>query len=866
LWNPYESSGTPLIALVQPGALYPPNVALYTFLPPVLAFNLSNVLHLILLWFFAYKCLGEFGVGPIGAQMGALSLALSSFTLVHIGYVPIFNAVIWIPALFFCVAKWMRTGRWKYALWGGASVAMPLVAGWAQLLLLSSVFVTLYFLMNIARCRNRARLVAGMVLLFVIGASLTLPQAMLTLEFKSHTSLQMVDWGLFISGSYAPQLLIELLFPSFFGVNNNHFYPIPYWAPFDAGIMSNYVGILPLMLAMVGVRRWRSSALVRFSLVMMLLALLMAFGAHTPLIHVIYRLPVFKFFHDHWINLAFFAFSVAILAAVGSEELMATPVQARRRAWENAVPVLIIVAATLLLVNSRRLVRSFDQSISPFSRLEWPQYSRYTVKLNNPAIAIPILLILVSSVLFWCWNARRGSMLIARLAFLFIAVDLCFYYGSLVHQTSPGGPDRHAQAIIDSMREHTGQEPFRVMSLLWDDPYLTLGDHFLTPNANLIPRLEFVQGYEPFLAYPYADLIHLDTGGNLSEWKSLLVNHGILALLNVRYVLVPTNFLPELQAAVAPGTALSNSKLASSANLLSGLPNTKESFSLQSDGRNALGSPPLVIALERNSLYQFSFETRADNGQRGDLVGVLSASGHIRYCGLKGSMLLPIYQRCTCLYLTGDSRQQLTVMFASASPARVEVRDVSLQRIASLPWSSGTYRIAAQDQGLTLLENTDPLPRAFFVNTLRPVRSSGDARAQLWQMADPLDLRTNALIEDLQPGMPTSVTEGSVNRLEYAANSARLQVSCGGTCFLVLADAHSPEWRAYVDGHETKLYRADAVVRGIYVSSGQHAVEFRYEPHRLNLYLLIAALGLSVIAAGTYFESRTGTPGHPTSA
>ena len=47
---------------------------------------------------------------------------------------------------------------------------------------------------------------------------------------------------------------------------------------------------------------------------------------------------------------------------------------------------------------------------------------------------------------------------------------------------------------------------------------------------------------------------------------------------------------------------------------------------------------------------------------------------------------------------------------------------------------------------------------------------------------------------------------------------------------LVVADNFYPGWKAFVDGHETPIFRANFNFRGIRLPSGKHTVEFRYAP------------------------------------
>ena len=59
---------------------------------------------------------------------------------------------------------------------------------------------------------------------------------------------------------------------------------------------------------------------------------------------------------------------------------------------------------------------------------------------------------------------------------------------------------------------------------------------------------------------------------------------------------------------------------------------------------------------------------------------------------------------------------------------------------------------------------------------------------------------------------------------------------------LFLADLAYPGWKAYVDGQETQIYRADYLFRSVFVPAGTHSVEFVYRPRSFRLGLLITLL------------------------
>ncbi len=56
-----------------------------------------------------------------------------------------------------------------------------------------------------------------------------------------------------------------------------------------------------------------------------------------------------------------------------------------------------------------------------------------------------------------------------------------------------------------------------------------------------------------------------------------------------------------------------------------------------------------------------------------------------------------------------------------------------------------------------------------------------------------------------------------------------------GDGFVVLSDQFYPGWRAYVDGRESPIYRANYLFRAVPVPAGEHVVEFTYQPVSVGL-------------------------------
>ena len=62
-----------------------------------------------------------------------------------------------------------------------------------------------------------------------------------------------------------------------------------------------------------------------------------------------------------------------------------------------------------------------------------------------------------------------------------------------------------------------------------------------------------------------------------------------------------------------------------------------------------------------------------------------------------------------------------------------------------------------------------------------------------------------------------------------------------------MADTWYPGWVATVDGSPVNIYKADYLLRAIPVESGQHDVEFYYQPESFMIGLAITAVGWAII-------------------
>jgi len=75
----------------------------------------------------------------------------------------------------------------------------------------------------------------------------------------------------------------------------------------------------------------------------------------------------------------------------------------------------------------------------------------------------------------------------------------------------------------------------------------------------------------------------------------------------------------------------------------------------------------------------------------------------------------------------------------------------------------------------------------------------------------------------------------------------RIAIEPAVPALLLLADTDFPGWRAYVDGVERPILRANIAFRAVPVRPGEHEVEFRYEPRSYYVGEVITLLALALL-------------------
>jgi hypothetical protein len=96
----------------------------------------------------------------------------------------------------------------------------------------------------------------------------------------------------------------------------------------------------------------------------------------------------------------------------------------------------------------------------------------------------------------------------------------------------------------------------------------------------------------------------------------------------------------------------------------------------------------------------------------------------------------------------------------------------------------------------------------------------------------------------------TNQNAGSVEFKSYAPKNIRFNAQATAPAVLLLNDKFDLYWHVLVDGRPAELLRCNFIMRGVYLTPGQHTVEFQFRLPNKPLFVTLAAIGTGLLLCG----------------
>jgi hypothetical protein len=152
------------------------------------------------------------------------------------------------------------------------------------------------------------------------------------------------------------------------------------------------------------------------------------------------------------------------------------------------------------------------------------------------------------------------------------------------------------------------------------------------------------------------------------------------------------------------------------------------------------------------------------------------------------------------------------------------------------------FPLVLQTRGAYVYENPRALPRAFCVDTFRvlPQREALAALRAPW-----FDPSRMALLNEEPSVRPVSAAGSSARITEYGLNAISIAAHIERSCILVVSEIAYPDWRAEVDGKETRILTANYCLRALPLPPGDHEIRMRFSSRALRISLIVSIASLA---------------------
>lgn len=191
---------------------------------------------------------------------------------------------------------------------------------------------------------------------------------------------------------------------------------------------------------------------------------------------------------------------------------------------------------------------------------------------------------------------------------------------------------------------------------------------------------------------------------------------------------------------------------------------------------------------------------------------------------------------------------EMNDVFKAVSDAGGDMKKVDPSGFPVLNMLNTRYFIFPLQGGQTMpMQNPYTMGNAWFVDEVQYVTNANEEIDALHHINPAkvavVDQKFSEQVK--QTAAPDSMS--SIKLTAYEPNGLKYEVDSktGGT--VVFSEIYYPGWQAYIDGVEAPHGRANYILRAMNVPTGEHVVEFKFDPKSLHVTETIAFIALGIL-------------------
>ncbi|MDP6991910.1 MAG: YfhO family protein [Candidatus Marinimicrobia bacterium] len=540
-WQPWVFSGMPSAeAFTHISKLYfPEHLFKLFFLPGMMI----QMLHLIFAGIGCILLLRHLKCSPFAAALGAVGFMVTPYmtTMVVHGHGSQMMTAAYIPWIFWLTIRlWEKPNLWDTG-WLAILMGFQLQRAHAQIAYYTWLLVGAYSLMVLVngfiRKQKKGELYSGLGLFAVaciMGIGLSL---LIYLPAMDYTPFSVrgggasggADYNYATGWSFHPKEILTFFIPSAFGFGGQ-----PYWGFMPFTDYPNYMGIIILILAIIGLVSKRE-LIHYFLIITSALALLISFGRHFSLVYDLFfnLFPYFNKFRVPHMILILLQFNVAILAAFGLDAVGDLKEKVIPKwGWVLAGCTSLVLIGMVL--GGSTLESFLRESFTP-PRVQDPRMGQAINNLRWDLWQSDVWMMLfwMGSLLgmTWLWIQRKvNKKIMLSLVVGLAIIDISIVNQKIIQPSRQSGRSSQLMATRAVDRYFQEDEIIQFFKLDQSDYRIYPVGHLFGESRFAAFQIESIGGYHPAKLRAYNDFLS-QTGNGASI--------PVLQMMNAKYLISP---------------------------------------------------------------------------------------------------------------------------------------------------------------------------------------------------------------------------------------------------------------------------------------------------------------------------------------
>lgn len=147
------------------------------------------------------------------------------------------------------------------------------------------------------------------------------------------------------------------------------------------------------------------------------------------------------------------------------------------------------------------------------------------------------------------------------------------------------------------------------------------------------------------------------------------------------------------------------------------------------------------------------------------------------------------------------------------------------------------------------IKNPDAFGNAWFVNRFEVVKNADEEMAALNKINPKKTVLVDIRFKNGIRGMSLDSDSASwIKLVSYKPNELVYKANTSTDRLAIFSEIYYPHgWKSYIDGKEVPHFRADWILRGLLIPTGEHTIEFKFIPDGYNTANLIASISSGII-------------------